>query len=163
MTHGFDDQGRKFDKYGNLKEWWTEEDAKKFNSRTEILVNQYDACIVSGLLHANGRLTLGENIADLGGLQIAFEALSMTQGEACYHSAIDGFTQQQRFFLAYAHVWAQNIRDEEIQRRLKEDEHSLGSLRVNVPLRNTEAFHEAFASKPGDPMYLAESERAVIW
>ncbi len=162
MTHGFDDQGRKFDKNGNLTDWWTEEDAEKFNERTDILVRQFDAFVVLDSIHADGKLTLGENIADLGGIHISFDALKMALKNS-NPELIDGFTQEQRFFLAYAHVWAQNIRDEEIQRRVKEDEHSAGNLRVIGPLRNVAAFHEAFGVKPGDGMYLEVSERAIIW
>ena len=162
MTHGFDDQGRKFDKDGNLTEWWTEEDAEKFNARTEVLVRQFDSFTVVDTMHADGKLTLGENIADLGGIHISFDALKMALKETNI-ALIDGFTQEQRFFLAYAHVWAQNIRNEEIQRRVKEDEHSLGNLRVIGPLRNVQAFHEAFGVKPGDAMYLDADDRAIIW
>jgi putative endopeptidase len=163
MTHGFDDQGRKFDKNGNLTDWWTEEDAQKFNARTEVLVKQFDSFMLLDSLHADGKLTLGENIADLGGLHIAFEALQMALKESGNNPSFDGFTQEQRFFLAYAHIWAQNIRDEEIQRRIKEDEHSLGYLRVIGPLRNVSEFHKAFGVKPGDLMFLNEQDRAVIW
>jgi putative endopeptidase len=163
MTHGFDDQGRKFDRNGNLTDWWTEDDSQKFNERTEVLVRQFNSFKVLDSLHADGKLTLGENIADLGGLHISFEALKMAFKGKVKPAAIDGYTPEQRFFIAYAHVWAQNIRDEEIQRRIKEDEHSLGHLRVIVPLRNVAAFQEAFGTNPGDPMYLPEDERAVIW
>ncbi len=166
MTHGFDDQGRKFDANGNLSEWWTEEDAKQFNERTEILVKQFDAMEVLKDVHANGRLTLGENIADLGGLHIAYTALKMAEPgakELKNEPLIHGFTEDQRFFLSYAHVWAQNIREPELQRRVKEDEHSPGNLRVNGPLRNIAEFHEAFSVKPGNQMYLPDTERARIW
>lgn len=162
MTHGFDDEGRKFDKDGNLREWWTEEDSKRFNERAEILVKQYDQFVVLDSIHANGKLTLGENIADLGGLNVAYTAFKMTD-EGKSNTKIDGFTPDQRFFLGYAHVWAQNIRDQEILRRTKEDVHSLGRFRVNGPLRNMPEFYKAFEIKPGDPMFLPEEERAVIW
>ncbi len=162
MTHGFDDEGRKFDKDGNLREWWTEEDSKRFNERAEILVKQYDQFVVLDSIHANGKLTLGENIADLGGLNVAYTAFKMTE-EGKSNTKIDGFTPDQRFFLGYAHVWAQNIRDQEILRRTKEDVHSLGRFRVNGPLRNMPEFYKAFEIKPGDPMFLPEEERAVIW
>jgi putative endopeptidase len=163
MTHGFDDQGRKYDKNGNLTDWWTEEDSRKFNELSEILVKQFNSFVLLDSLHANGKLTLGENIADLGGLYISFQAMKMAQSGNSKPFAIDGFTQEQRFFLAYAHIWAQNIRDEEIQRRIKEDEHSLGHLRVIGPLRNIPAFLEAFDITPGDPMFLPEKDRAFIW
>jgi putative endopeptidase len=160
MTHGFDDQGRKFDKEGNLSEWWTESDAKRFDERTKVLVDQYNAFIVLDSTHADGELTLGENIADLGGLNISYDAFKMTDpGD----KEINGFTPDQRFFLAYAHVWGQNIRDKEISRRTKEDVHSLGKFRVNGPLPHLEAFHFAFGINEGDPMYLPLEKRAVIW
>ena len=161
MTHGFDDQGRQYDKNGNLNDWWTEEDAKLFNQRTAILAEQYSQFSVLDTVKADGKLTLGENIADLGGLNIAFQAFQKVKTGK--EQPIDGFTPEQRFFLAYAHIWAQNIRDEEIIRRTKTDVHSLGRLRVNGPLRNMPEFHTAFQIKDGDPMYLAEDQRAVIW
>jgi putative endopeptidase len=161
MTHGFDDQGRQYDKNGNLTDWWTSRDAERFNERTAVLVHQYDQFTVLDTVKADGKLTLGENIADLGGLNIAYQALShVLKGD---EKAIDGFTPQQRFFLAYAHLWAQNIRDKEILRRTKEDVHSLGRFRVLGPLRNLPAFYAAFDVKEGDFMYLPENERAVIW
>lgn len=162
MTHGFDDQGRQFDKDGNLKDWWTEEDAQKFKKRADVLVKQFDAFVVLDTVHANGALTLGENIADLGGINISFDAFKKaTENKPA--EPIDGFTPEQRFFLAYAHVWAQNIRDKEILRRTQEDVHALGRFRVNGPLPNVQAFIDAFGIKPGDPMYLPEDERAIIW
>ena len=129
MTHGFDDQGRLYDKVGNLSEWWTADDAKLFGERTKVLVNQFNNYTVLDTLKANGELSLGENIADLGGLNISYTALKkvLTGKE----QPIDGFTPDQRFFLAYAHLWAQNIRDKEIVRRTKEDVHSLGHFRVS--------------------------------
>lgn len=162
MTHGFDDQGRKFDKNGNLNDWWTDADAKRFNKRADVLVHQFDQFLVvdTDTVHANGRLCLGENIADLGGLNIAHDAFKMGSKET---GKIDGFTPDQRFYLAYAHVWAQNIRDKEALRRTKEDVHSLGRYRVIGPLRNLPAFYAAFNVKPGDYMYLPEDKRAVIW
>lgn len=163
MTHGFDDQGRKFDKNGNLTDWWTDEDAEKFNERTAALVKQFDSFTVLDGLNSDGKLTLGENIADLGGLHISFDALKMALQEAGAVEPIEGFSQEQRFFLSYAHVWAQNIRDEEIRRRVKEDEHSLGHLRVIGPLRNVEEFHKAFGVRSSDAMYLDERDRANIW
>lgn len=161
MTHGFDDQGRQYDKFGNLQDWWTAEDSKKFNERAQVLVKQFDSYTLIDSLKANGQLTLGENIADLGGLNIAYTALQkvLTGNE----KPIDGFTPDQRFFLAYAHLWAQNIRDKEIARRTKEDVHSIGRFRVLGPLRNMPEFYKAFDVKPGQFMYLPENERAVIW
>jgi len=161
MTHGFDDQGRQYDKVGNLADWWTAEDAKLFGERTKILVDQFNDFTVLDSLKANGELSLGENIADLGGLNVAFSALQkvLTGNE----KQIDGFNPAQRFFLAYAHLWAQNVRDKEIVRRTKEDVHSLGRFRVLGPLRNLPEFHQAFDVKEGDYMYLKEADRAVIW
>jgi len=161
MTHGFDDQGRQYDKVGNLAEWWTAEDAKLFGERTKVLADQFNNYTVIDSMKADGDLSLGENIADLGGLNVAYYALQnvLTGNE----KPIDGFTPDQRFFLAYAHLWAQNIRDKEIIRRTKEDVHSLGRLRVIGPLRNLPEFYSAFNVKEGDYMYLPESERAVIW
>ena len=161
MTHGFDDQGRQFDKVGNLTDWWTAEDAKKFGERTKILANQFSNFTVIDSMKANGELSLGENIADLGGLNISYNALKkVLKGD---EQPIDGFTPDQRFFLAYAHVWAQNIRDKEIVRRTKEDVHSLGRFRVIGPLRNLPAFYNAFSVKEGDYMYLKEADCAIIW
>lgn len=161
MTHGFDDQGRQYDKVGNLTDWWTAEDSKLFGERTKVLVNQFNNYTVLDSMKADGELSLGENIADLGGLNVAYNALQkvLTGKE----QPIDGFTPEQRFFLAYAHVWAQNIRDKEIIRRTKEDVHSLGRFRVIGPLRNMPEFHKAFNVKEGDYMFIPESERAVIW
>ena len=160
MSHGFDDEGRQFDKMGNLTDWWTPEDAKRFEERTNVLVEQYNSFIVLDSIHADGKLSLGENIADLGGLNISYQAYKLATKET---QPIDGFTPDQRFYLAYAHVWAQNIRDKEILRRTKEDPHSLGKYRVIGPLRNVPEFYAAFNIKPGQPMYLDESKRAKIW
>lgn len=162
MTHGFDDQGRNFDKDGNMKDWWTEQDAESFNKLAKILVAQYDSIKVLGDEHANGTFTLGENIADHGGLRVSYSAFKKTQ-QGKGNQTIDGFTPDQRFYLAYANVWASNIRDEEILRRTKTDPHSLGKWRVNAALRNMQEFYDAFGIKKGDPMYLDQSERVIIW
>jgi len=162
MTHGFDDQGRQFDKDGNMRDWWTAEDAEAFTKLADALAAQFDQVIVLGDTHANGRFTLGENIADQGGLRVAYTA---------YHNSlngkpgkdIDGFTPDQRFYLGYANVWAGNIRDEEILRRTKTDPHSLGRWRVNATLRNIAPFFEAFSITEGDAMFRPEAERVVIW
>ncbi len=162
MTHGFDDQGRQFDKEGNLKDWWTAQDAKNFEERAQVLVDWFDAIEVLPGLHANGQLTLGENIADYGGLQVAFQAFkNAAAGET--QQPIDGFTPEQRFFLSYANVWAGNIRDEQIRVYTKSDPHSLGRWRVNGALPHINAWYEAFGVEEGDPMYLAPEKRAVIW
>ncbi|MBW8327309.1 MAG: M13 family metallopeptidase [Prolixibacteraceae bacterium] len=161
MTHGFDDQGRQYDKVGNLTDWWTAEDAQLFNERTKVLVNQFNNFTVIDTVKADGELSLGENIADLGGLNVAYTALKkVLTGQ---EKPIDGFNPDQRFFLAYAHLWAQNIRDQEIVRRTKEDVHSLGRFRVIGPLRNMPEFHAAFSVKEGDYMFLGGADRAVIW
>ena len=160
MTHGFDDEGRKFDKNGNLTDWWTPEDSKRFDQKTKVLADQFDSFIVTDSVHADGKLSLGENIADLGGLNISYQAFQMANKET---AKIDGFTPDQRFFLAYAHVWASNIRDKEILRRTKEDVHSLGRFRVLGPLRNVPAFYTAFDINPGQGMFLPGDKRAKIW
>ena len=162
MTHGFDDQGSRFDKNGNLADWWTEADREAFTRLTDGLVRQFDKIIVLGDTHANGRFTLGENIADQGGLRVAYTAYHNLPGDR-NDETIDGFTPDQRFYLAYANVWAGNIRDEEILLRTKTDPHPLGKWRVNGTLRNIDPFFTAFNIKPGDKMYLAPEERIVIW
>lgn len=162
MTHGFDDSGRQFDKNGNLEDWWTHEDADRFKILADKLVEQFDAIEVAPGVHANGRFTLGENIADQGGLRIALTAFL----DASSHSMIDyvdGFSPIQRFYISYANVWAGNIRDEEIKTRTKTDPHSLGKLRVNATLRNIDEFFEAFSISSTDAMWRSESERLIIW
>lgn len=164
MTHGVDDQGRQFDKEGNLKNWWAESDAQAFNQLADVLVAQFDSVVVheeTGT-RANGRFTLGENIADQGGLRVAMTAYKNSQKDAPAE-IIDGFTPEQRFYLAYANVWAGNIRDEEILSRTKTDPHSLGRWRVNATLRNIEEFFQAFDIKEGDAMYRPLEERVIIW
>ena len=170
MTHGFDDQGRQFDKDGNLADWWTEADATAFNKLADVLVAQYDAIEVQPGLMADGRFTLGENIADQGGLRVAYTALKNARAltfEAGMEASgapveIDGFTADQRFYLAYAQLWAQNIRDEEIARLTKIDPHSLGKWRVDGALKNIDTFYTAFGITSGG-MYLPHAERVVIW
>ncbi len=162
MTHGFDDQGRQFDKDGNLKDWWATEDAEAFNKLADKLVAQFDEIIVLGDTHANGRFTLGENIADQGGLRVAFTAYQNSlKGKE--RKDIDGFSPEQRFYLSYANVWATNIRDEEILSRTKTDPHSLGRWRVNATLRNLQPFFDAFNIKEGDKMFRPTNDRVVIW
>jgi len=168
MTHGFDDQGRNFDKEGNMNNWWTEADAEAFGAKTAVLVKQFDAIEVlpakgdQPAVYANGALSLGENIADQGGLRVAYTAFRNSLGGA-EPKPVDGFTADQRFYLAYAALWAQNIRDEEIARLTKLDVHSLGRNRVNATLRNIDTFYEAFGIEEGSPMFLPEQERVVIW
>ena len=163
MTHGFDDQGRNYDKDGNISAWWTEEDERKFNEKAQVLVDQYDKIVVLDTLHADGRYTLGENIADQGGLLIAHQAYMNTLKGKPEPADIDGFTHNQRFYLGYANLWAQNVRPQEIIRRTKTDVHSLGKWRVNGALRNIDDFYTAFGIKEGDAMYMAPEERINIW
>jgi len=162
MTHGFDDQGRQFDKDGNLKDWWTAEDAKRFEERAQVMVNFFDSIQVLPGLNANGSLTLGENIADHGGLQVSFQAFKNATKDAPL-LVKDGFTPEQRFFLSYAGVWAGNIRGEQIRLQTKSDPHSLGRWRVNGALPQIGAWYDAFGIKEGDPMYLAPEKRVSIW
>ena len=163
MTHGFDDQGRNYDKTGNLNNWWTEGDAVNFEERSTILVDHFNQIEVLPNIFANGTFTLGENIADNGGVNISYEALQKAKEESRINGVMDGFTPEQRFFIAYANVWAGNIRDEEIARRTKEDPHSLGKWRVNGTLPHCDAFIEAFNIQESDPMWLAPEKRARIW
>ncbi len=160
MTHGFDDKGCKYDKDGNMNNWWTEEDGEKFEKRTKVLVDQYNEFQISDSVFADGTLSLGENIADLGGVNIAFQAF---QEGGKKTEPISGFTSEQRFFLSYAHLWANNTREKEMQRLTKEDVHSLGRFRVLGPLRNVPEFYAAFNVEPGNYMYLPKEERAAIW
>lgn len=163
MTHGFDDSGRKYDKDGNLVDWWSAQDAERFTELTDKLVAQFDAVEVAPGVHANGRFTLGENIADQGGLRIALTAYhDRTDADAA--GEVSGkFTPLQQFYLAYANVWASNIRPEEILVRTQTDPHSLACNRVNVTLRNLGPFFDAFGIKEGDPMFRPAEERVVIW
>lgn len=170
MTHGFDDQGCQFDKVGNLENWWTEEDKTRFDARTEVMKNYFDQIEVAPGLHANGTFTLGENIADHGGLQISFQAFTselQRQGKDPFvvdqASADMSFTPAQRFFLSYAHVWAANIRDEEVVRRTQTDPHSLGKWRVNGALPHIAAWYQAWDIDESSPMYLAPDNRVSIW
>ena len=160
MTHGFDDQGRQFDKDGNLTDWWTAKDAKKFNSLADKLVDQFDKVKITPDVHANGRFTLGENIADQGGLNVSLTAyLDSKQSEG----SIDGFSPLQSFFLSYANVWAGSITEEEKLARTKTDPHSLAKNRVNVTLKNLDLFEKAFLIQEGDEMFRPETERVIIW
>ena len=162
MTHGFDDQGRQFDKEGNLKDWWTKGDADNFKKRAQVMSDFFSNIEVLPGLKGNGALTLGENLADHGGLQVAYKALQNAMEEAPLDSA-DGFTPDQRFFLAYANVWGANITDEEIRKRTKSDPHSLGRWRVNGALPHIEAWYKAFNVKKDSKLYVPENERVDIW
>ncbi len=168
MTHGFDDQGRNFDAKGNMANWWTEADIKAFEEKTKGLIAQFDEVEVLPGVKANGRYTLGENIADQGGLRIAMTAFLDAQDKKgvdikSEEAKIDGFTPEQVFYMNYANLWANNIRDEEIRSLTTGDVHSLGKNRVNVTLRNIAPFFEAFGITEGQPMYRPESERVIIW
>lgn len=162
MTHGFDDQGRQYDADGSLHDWWTKADADEFKKRADEVVAQYNGYVVLDTLHVNGRLTLGENLADLGGLSIAYEAFKHTkQGKS--NKKTDGFTPDQRFFLNWAQVWQNNILPEAAAQRILTDTHSPGEHRANGPLTNMEAFYKAFDLKEGDKMYKAPEKRTKIW
>ncbi len=162
MTHGFDDQGRQFDADGNLKDWWNESDAIEFKKRADEVVQQYNGYTILDTLHVNGKLTIGENLADLGGLSIAYEAFKNTkQGRS--NDKIDGFTPDQRFFLNWAQVWRSNILPEAAAQRIVTDTHSPGMYRSNGPLTNMEAFYKAFDVKFSDKMYKAPELRTKIW
>ena len=163
MTHGFDDQGRQYDKDGNLKDWWTPEDAKRFKEKTQRLVDEYNQFTAIDTFKVNGELTLGENIADLGGITVSHAAWLLANGGKAPQGKIDGFTPEQRFYLAYAQVWRNNIRDEELMRRLRNDVHSPGKFRVLGVLQNVPEFYKAFDVKPENKMYLPPEERAKIW
>ena len=162
MTHGFDDQGSKYDKDGNLSQWWTEEDTKRFNERIQVMRDYHDSIEVLPGLHSNGSLTLGENMADHGGLMVSYQAFVNATAQAPL-SDKDGFTPAQRFFLAYANVWGQNIRDEEIRKRVKSDPHSLGKWRVNGQMPHMDAWYEAFGITEQDPMFVPKEKRVTIW
>lgn len=163
MTHGFDDQGRQYDKDGNLNDWWTKEDEIKFNKRIKILIEQADDYAAIDTFKINGKLTLGENIADLGGLTIAYDALQMAMKKNPPNKIIDGFTPEQRFFLSWAQVWRSNIRRENLLLRLKTDVHSPAKYRTNGPLSNLPTFFTAFNVHKGDKMYRPENQIAKIW
>ena len=161
MTHGFDDQGRQYDKDGNLKDWWTKEDADKFKKRVQVMIDQYNQYTLLGL-HVNGSLTQGENLADIGGLTIAYQAFKNTP-EGKSDTKIDGFTPDQRFFLSFAQVWRVKSSDETMRVRLNTDPHSPEVFRVDGTVSNIEAFYKAFNIKPGDKMYRAEKDRVKVW
>ena len=162
LTHGFDDQGRQYDAQGNLRDWWTNTDADKFKSLAEKVVEQYNKFTVNDSIHVNGKLTLGENIADLGGLNIAYEAFKKTD-EGKSNKKINGFTPDQRFFLNWAQVWRYNIMPEYASQLILTDPHSPGMYRCNAPISNMDSWYNAFNIKPGDKMYKPEAERIKIW
>ncbi|MDQ2721166.1 MAG: M13 family metallopeptidase [Bacteroidota bacterium] len=162
LTHGFDDEGRQYAADGNLKDWWTKSDADQFNERAQKVVNQYNSFTVNDSLHVNGKLTLGENLADLGGLNIAYEAFKKTD-EGKSDKKIDGFTADQRFFLSWAQIWRSNILPDYAAQIILTDPHSPGMYRCNGPVSNIDSWYKAFDVKPGDKMYKPEAERIKIW
>jgi putative endopeptidase len=162
MTHGFDDEGRQFDEHGNLHNWWTKTDEEEFNERAQALVKQFNAMVVVDTLHINGKATLGENLADVGGLLLGFDAFKKTDAYK-RGQAIDGLTPAQRFFLGYALSWMIQIRSEQLANQVLTDVHSPAKFRVNGPLPNVPAFYGAYGVKPGDAMYLPDSLRVHLW
>lgn len=162
MTHGFDDQGRQYDADGNLHDWWTAQDAKGFEQRAKLYADFFDAIEVLPGLHSNGRFTLGENLADHGGLQVAYNAFKNATKKKPLKT-VDGFTPDQRFFIAYAGVWGQNITDKEIRNRVKSDPHALGKWRVNGALPHIDAWYDAFNVKKDNKMYIPQTERLQLW
>jgi putative endopeptidase len=163
MTHGFDDQGAKFDAKGNLENWWSADDLTRFKERSECVVKQFDSFVVDGDLHHDGKLVVGESVADLGGLAIAYKAFWKSMEGKARPEAIDGFTPEQRFFLGWAQVWSENNRPEFARLLAKTNPHPLGKFRVNGPLTNMPAFAEAFGCKMGERMVRADKERCQIW
>ena len=163
MTHGFDDQGSQFDKVGNMNDWWTKEDRAAFEKKTQILVDQFNAIEILPGLFADGKFSLGENIADQGGLRLAYTGLVDYAWAEGRPADIDGFTGEQRFYIGYATLWAQNITDQEKERLTKVDVHSLGRNRVNATLRNIQSFYDAFNITENDAMYMPVEERVIIW
>jgi putative endopeptidase len=164
MTHGYDDEGRKFDADGNLKDWWTEADAKAFDARAQKVVDEYNAFEVLPGLHVNGQLTLGENLADLGGVTLAYEALERALAkDPSRRKTIGGFTPEQRFFISFAQVWRMNVREAEARRLITVDPHSPGKFRANGTLMNQPEFFTAFEIQPGTPMWRSPEQRAKIW
>ena len=163
MTHGFDDQGSQFDKDGNMHDWWTKEDRTAFETKTQVLVDQFNAIEILPGLFADGKFSLGENIADHGGLRLAYTGLVDYAWAEGRPEDIDGFTGEQRFYIGYATLWAQNITDQEKERLTKVDVHSLGRNRVNATLRNIQSFYDAFGITEEDAMYMPVEERVTIW
>jgi putative endopeptidase len=164
MTHGYDDQGRKYDAEGNLNDWWTDADAKAFEARAQLVVDEYNGFEALPDLHVNGKLTLGENLADLGGVNIAYEALQRALAkDPSKRKTIDGFTPEQRFFISFAQIWRMNIREAEARRLVTVDPHSPGQFRAVGPLLNVQEFYDAFGIKTGQPMWRPKDQRAEIW
>src|SRR5262249_34947846 len=155
LTHGFDDEGSKFDGAGNLRNWWQPGDREEFTRRAQRLVRQFEGFAVTRDLHVNGRLTLDENIADLGGLTIAFAAFTHAASDKSVANPINGFSAQQRFFIAWARSWRENIRPEALRLQVQTNPHAPSRYRAIAPLQNLREFEEAFDAQPGDPMVLA--------
>ena len=162
MTHGFDDQGRQYDADGTLRDWWKTEDADKFKTRANQVVNQYNGFVAVDTLHVNGRLTLGENLADLGGINVAYEAFKKT-AEGQSNKTLDGFTPDQRFFLSFAQIWRGLQRPEAAAQQIQTDPHSPGQFRTNGPITNVDAWYKAFNVQPGDKLYKKPEDRIRIW
>jgi putative endopeptidase len=162
MTHGFDDQGAQYDKDGNLKNWWAKEDSVKFVAKSKSVIDLYNTFTVLDSLHINGSLTTGENMADIGGIAIAYDAFKFTK-EGKDTTKINGFTPDQRFFISLAQIWRSKLKDEAVRVRINTDPHSPAEFRVNGPLQNFTPFYTAFNVKPGNKMYLAEDKRIKIW
>ena len=162
ITHGFDDQGSQYDDKGNLRNWWTKEDREKFLAKTKLIVEQFNNYVMLDSLHINGDATQGENIADLGGVVMGYEAFKKTS-QYKDNEVIAGLTPDQRYFLAYGYAWMVNATPESIARQIRIDVHSPAQYRVNGPLSNIPEFYKTFSVKPGDAMYRADSLRAVIW
>jgi putative endopeptidase len=164
MTHGFDNRGRQFDKDGNLRDWWTKDDSKAFEDRAVMLIDQYNHFEVLDSAFVNGKLTLGENIADLGGATISFNAYKLSLAGKETPKPIDGFTDTQRFFLSYAQIWRTNMRDAELRKRVKTDDHSPAKVRINGVVYNMPEFYAAFPEvKPGDKLFRVPEQRPMIW
>ena len=163
LTHGFDDQGRQFDAHGNLREWWTAEDAKRFTARAQRVVAQFNGYLAVDTFHVNGALTLGENIADLGGLTVAYYAYEKSLEGKPRPPDIDGFTPEQRLFIGFAQEWRNVTRPESVRLRTLTDPHSPPRWRVNGPLSNMVEFARAFGCKAGDAMVRPDSVRAEVW
>ncbi|MGZ4036091.1 MAG: M13-type metalloendopeptidase, partial [Bacteroidia bacterium] len=163
LTHGFDDEGAQFDADGNLKNWWTPADSTNFRKKTDILVDQFNKYVAIDTVHVRGKLTLGENIADLGGLTISYYAFKKSLEGKPAPEKIDGFTAEQRFFMAWAQGWRGNMRPEFLKNMVQTNPHSPGNFRVNGPPSNMQEFYDAFGVKEGDKMYRPKAERAEIW
>jgi len=163
MTHGYDDQGSRFGPTGAFENWWSESDAKGFKARTVKLVSQFDEYVAIDDQHVNGNLTLGENIADLGGLAVAYDAMRLARPDDYEDPMIDGYTQEQRFFMNWATVWRRNFKDDELKLRLKSDPHAPANFRAIGAPSNLPTFAEAFECEPDDPMVRNGDSRVAIW